>query len=322
MEPIDVAYVALQKLLAEPSAYWDTLRSEADVRMKVIDRMFVEVLGWPIHEIHLENTAGPGFIDYRCTVATLNRLIIEAKKDSRDLGVAADKSGQFFKLNGPADTFLRFLCEMLHPVVRSDAGEVASLRETINEFLRPDGVELFEMSRISGRPVFAARKLSVGNATVITAVQAVTTVLNADYVRQQTDRLLVALDEDAELAIGTAKEFVETICKTILEEKGLPVDPAWDFPKLVRGTMKELRLVPDQVANTTKGAEAIRVLLMNLASVANGMAEVRNLYGTGHGKSAKTKVLQTRHARLAIGAASTLAVFLFETHQDQMRLST
>ncbi|MBY0460707.1 MAG: hypothetical protein K2V38_25595, partial [Gemmataceae bacterium] len=44
MEPIDTAYAALQKLLAEPPAYWDTLHTEADVRMKVVDRMFVEVL--------------------------------------------------------------------------------------------------------------------------------------------------------------------------------------------------------------------------------------------------------------------------------------
>jgi hypothetical protein len=69
--------------------------------MKVIDRMFVEILGWPRHEIHLENSAGSGFIDYRCTVTGLNRIIVEAKKDSRDLGVASDKFGQFFKLNGP-----------------------------------------------------------------------------------------------------------------------------------------------------------------------------------------------------------------------------
>jgi hypothetical protein len=229
---------------------------------------------------------------------------------------------RFELMTGPGETFLRFLCEMLHPIVRNDLEEVAMLKDSINEFLRPDGVELFETSRISGRPVFAVRRLSVQNSTVITAVQAVSTLLNDDYVRRQTDRLLISLAEDAELAIGTAKEFVETVCKTILEEKGLPVDPAWDFPKLVRGTMKELKLVPDQVANTTKGADAIRVLLMNLASVANGMAEVRNMYGTGHGKSAKTKGLQTRHARLAIGAASTLAVFLYETHQEQMRSST
>lgn len=226
---------------------------------------------------------------------------------------------RFEMMTGPADTFLRFLCEMLHPVVRKDADEVAVLRDSLNEFLRQDGVELVETGRISGRPVFTARRLLVGNVTVITAVKSVTNLLNADYVRQQTDRLLLALDEDAELAIGTAKEFVETVCKTILEEKGLPVDPGWDFPKLVRGTMKELKLVPDHVSATTKGADAIHKLLMNLASVANGMAEVRNLYGTGHGKSATTRGLQPRHARLAIGAASTLAVFLFETYQAQAR---
>lgn len=226
---------------------------------------------------------------------------------------------RFEMMTGPADTFLRFLCEMLHPVVRKDADEVAVLRDSLNEFLRQDGVELVETGRISGRPVFTARRLSVGNATVITAVKSVTNLLNDDYVRQQTDRLLLALDEDAELAIGTAKEFVETVCKTILEEKGLSVDPGWDLPKLVKGTMKELKLVPDQVTATAKGADAIHRLLMNLASVANGMAEVRNLYGTGHGKSAKTKGLQPRHARLAIGAASTLAVFLFETYQAQSR---
>ncbi|MEO2090489.1 MAG: abortive infection family protein, partial [Gemmataceae bacterium] len=228
---------------------------------------------------------------------------------------------RFEMMTGPADSFLRFLCEMLHPVVRKDAEEVSMLSESLNEFLRQDGVELVETGRISGRPVFSARRLSVGNATVITAVKSVTNLMNAEYVRQQTDRLLLALDEDAELAIGTAKEFVETVCKTILEEKGLAVDPGWDLPKLVRGTMKELKLVPDQVSATTKGADAIHKLLMNLASVANGMAEVRNLYGTGHGKSATTKGLQPRHARLAIGAASTLAVFLFETYQAQTRPS-
>jgi hypothetical protein len=135
---------------------------------------------------------------------------------------------RFDMMTGPADTGLRFLCEMLHPVVRNDAEEVGSLRESINEFLRPDGVELYEASRISGRPVFAARKLSVGNATVITAVQAVTPVLNADYVRQQTDRLLVALDEDAELAIGTAKEFVlrqQLIFSQRERENATPVNP-------------------------------------------------------------------------------------------------
>jgi hypothetical protein len=59
------------------------------------------------------------------------------------------------------------------------------------------------------------------------------------------------------------------------------------------------------------------VLLNNLASISNGLAEIRNLYGTGHGKHARSKGLQRRHARLAVGAASTLGVFLFETYRDK-----
>lgn len=235
-----------------------------------------------------------------------------------DNGWVFDDS-RFDLMNGPADTFLRFLCEMLHPVVRLHADDVEKYRVAINGHLRPDGVELIAASQISGRPVFAARSLSARNSTVVVGVKSVSNVLNADYVHQQTDRLLVALDEDPELAIGTAKEFVETICKTILEDKGLAADSSWEFPKLVRSTMRELKLVPDSVESTSRGADTIRQLLMNLASIANAMAEVRNLYGTGHGKAAKTKGLQTRHARLAVGAASTLAVFLFETHQDQKK---
>lgn len=61
----------------------------------------------------------------------------------------------------------------------------------------------------------------------------------------------------------------------------------------------------------------IRRLLSNLGNIAQGLGELRNLYGTGHGKHGKSKGLNPRHARLAVGAASTLALFLFETHQER-----
>jgi hypothetical protein len=37
--------------------------------------------------------------------------------------------------------------------------------------------------------------------------------------------------------------------------------------------------------------------------------------GTGHGQHGSASGLTARHARLAVGAASTLTVFLFETHE-------
>ena len=57
-------------------------------------------------------------------------------------------------------------------------------------------------------------------------------------------------------------------------------------------------------------------MLSSLAQIAQGTAELRNAYGTGHGRSGKTvSGLQSRHARLAVGAAETLGVFLFDSYE-------
>ncbi len=102
MEAIDAAFETFNRIVeAELPGYDDSIVSEADVRMKVIDRMFVEVLGWPLADIHLESPAGDGFVDYRCTIAGLNRLVIEAKRKNRSLGITPDRSARAFRLNGP-----------------------------------------------------------------------------------------------------------------------------------------------------------------------------------------------------------------------------
>ena len=199
------------------------------------------------------------------------------------------------------------------------AKEVVQLLQVFNEHLKADGWELYERTSISGKPVYSARRLLTDSRPVMQAMQSVASVLNAEYVSQQITRMEAALADDPELAIGTAKEFVETLCKAILDDKGMAHDAALEFPKLVRLTLKELELVPDQINAQARGADTIRVLLNNLASISNGLAEIRNLYGTGHGRHARSRGLQRRHARLAVGAASTLGVFLFETYQEKTK---
>lgn len=125
-----------------------------------------------------------------------------------------------------------------------------------------------------------------------------------------------AVLNDPGLAIGTAKELLETCCKTILHERGLTASGNEDLPHLVKRTVKELKLTPNDIPDKAKAVETIRVLLSNLATITNGIAELRNKYGTGHGREASSKGLRPRHAKLAVGAASTLAVFLVETHRD------
>lgn len=142
--------------------------------------------------------------------------------------------------------------------------------------------------------------------------------LDAMCLQQQIRRMEQAVESDPTLAIGTAKELIETCCKTILEERQVPLpskNP--DIPALTRAVLRELQLVPEGVPQEARGADVTRRILGNLETIGNGLAELRNLYGTGHGKDGRTPGLSPRHARLAVGAATTLVNFLFETHNDR-----
>ena len=141
--------------------------------------------------------------------------------------------------------------------------------------------------------------------------------MDAAAILAQIKRLELAEDKDPELAIGTAKEMVESACKIIMEERGKPIAGNPDIPTLTKVTLKELQLVPEGVKDAAKGADIIKGILRSLGSIGNDLAQLRGLYGTGHGRSGKGGGLTSRHARLAVHAAAAFATFLLETHLDR-----
>lgn len=101
MERIDLAHETFRSLLSEIGDYQNTIYSEEDTRVKVIDRVFTDVLGWPFADFTTEVQAGNGFIDYRYQVNGVNRLIVEAKRDGIRFGIDDSYSGRALKLSGP-----------------------------------------------------------------------------------------------------------------------------------------------------------------------------------------------------------------------------
>ncbi|WP_337026522.1 abortive infection family protein [Pantoea eucrina] len=227
------------------------------------------------------------------------------------------RDSRFGLQQGSDEVFLKFLCESLHPVVRSNQDEVTLLKDSFNLILIEAGYELVSKLNVKGRSLYAAQRTSPSTNAHFNALKGNFNLADSDYIVRQITRMESAVNDDPGLAIGTAKELIESVCKTILDERGIDEYDSLDLPKLVKLTTKELKLTPPDISDSAKAVESIRRLLSNLATITNGIAELRNSYGTGHGKSAKTKGLSPRHARLAIGAASTLAVFLFETHKDR-----
>ena len=121
--------------------------------------------------------------------------------------------------------FLRFLCEVIHPVVRPDRDEALRLALHFNDQLRPQGWELYQEQRIAGRWRFAYRRLVPNSSHAVTRARTVAEALDAGWMEKEIERLEHSIDRDPALAIGTTKELVETCCKTILTKRSVP------FPK-------------------------------------------------------------------------------------------
>ncbi|WP_423826977.1 abortive infection family protein [Sharpea azabuensis] len=47
------------------------------------------------------------------------------------------------------------------------------------------------------------------------------------------------------------------------------------------------------------------------------LAEIRNAFGTGHGRTVDFQGLDSRHAKLLVGMSATLVEFLWETYQSK-----
>ena len=225
-------------------------------------------------------------------------------------------SDQRFNLLGCDDSlFLNFLCEMIHPIVRVESSHVNKLLQIFNDNLKEDNFEIIEKTRISGKPIFVGRIRITGKESIQKKGFDIKKILNAHYVSQQINLMEASIENSPHISIGLAKELIETCCKSILDERSATYDKNWDLLKLMKETTKLLKLTPDDIPNEARAAGSIKQLLGSLSSVVQGIGEVRNEYGSGHGKVGKFIGLQPRHAKLAVGAASTLAIYLLETHE-------
>ena len=126
-------------------------------------------------------------------------------------------------------------------------------------------------------------------------------------------RIRAAVETDPALAIGGSKELVEACCKAVLAEMGEEIRHKDDIPQLIKKAANSLDLLPENIPERKKGVESIRRILGSLGNIVHGIAELRNTYGSGHGRAPGESGLLPRHARLCAGAASTLSMFLIET---------
>ncbi len=123
---------------------------------------------------------------------------------------------------------------------------------------------------------------------------------------EQLERLRRASNDPAQL-LGTAKDLLEAVAKFVLEELEYPA-PA-DFNSQWYLARERLGVHPNQVVGDSPGAVQVRKILGASWTIAEQVNELRNLQGTGHGRTLPTGV-SADVALLVVREACSIAQFI------------
>ena len=186
-----------------------------------------------------------------------------------------------------------------------------AVREHLNAALAADG---WSVVVVGGRAILAERR---GSGAIVEPFIAKVATLDFDTVQIEIARALPNLDSDPEDAVTAACSLVEAVCRSILIELKLPLPPKKDIDGLIRAVQEPLGLSPGRSGLPAEVEADIRQTLSGLTSVAKGIGALRTHAGDAHGREKGFRRIDPRIARLALNAASSLALFLIETWERQ-----
>lgn len=130
------------------------------------------------------------------------------------------------------------------------------------------------------------------------------TALTAEFTRAEN-----TLAADPAAALLAACAILEAFCKIYIEDApDLEMPASATIKPLWATVQKHLGLDPAAMVD-----DDLKRILGGLSSVVDGLGAVRTHASSAHGRGRNAYKVETRHARLAVNAAHTLAVFLLET---------
>lgn len=148
-------------------------------------------------------------------------------------------------------------------------------------------------------------------------VKSIKKSFSTDYMSQQIRLMIDSQEQYPAEAIGKAKELIESCCKTILEGLSVPIDKDWTFQQLVSKVFDRLDIMPKSIDPSSPASDSLRRIYGSLKGMISPLVEIRNAFGTGHGRTADFQGLDSRHAKLLVGMSATLVEFLWDTYQER-----
>jgi len=148
---------------------------------------------------------------------------------------------------------------------------------------------------------------------LISGAANITRDLDLKGLHQRIHAVEAKVDGDPSGAIGDAKEFLESVFRTVAKANGIEIGKDADVTEMFKSIRDVLDVVPPSVTDADKAEKIMQRLLGSLSGLAGQLTELRNAFGSGHGKDNDFVGLERKHARLAVTSAGALAAFVLES---------
>ncbi len=144
-----------------------------------------------------------------------------------------------------------------------------------------------------------------------------------DYIRDRDltsidaefHRALENVDSSPREAVSAASNLLESVCKVYIVEQRLAMPAKQDLQPVWAIVRKDLGFDPSVIEDGD-----LKKILSGMISTVDGIGSLRTHASSAHGAGAKSYRLEPRHARLAVHASHTVALFILETWDKKNEL--
>jgi hypothetical protein len=122
------------------------------------------------------------------------------------------------------------------------------------------------------------------------------------------NRALRNVEANPREAVSAASNILESVCKVYIAEEGLAAPAKQDLKPVWTAVRKHLGFDPSTIED-----QDLQQILSGLISIVEGIGALRTHASSAHGAGKRSYKLESRHARLAIHSANTVALFVLES---------
>lgn len=139
-----------------------------------------------------------------------------------------------------------------------------------------------------------------------------------DHIEQQVLALEQAVAENPGLAFDLARTLIESLCRKVLDDRGIAYSRSDDLPALFNKVKHSgLPFLPPAASGATEARRSLEQTLSGLGTAIQGICALRNHCGfASHGSGGPRPIMERAQALLAADAADAILGFLHRLHRQ------